>query len=144
MKTYSAKKEDVEREWWHVDLEGQTLGRAASQIASLLRGKHKPTFTPHVDCGDFVVVTNCEKVEMTGNKFDDKMYRKHSGYPGGLDEISAKELMELQPEKIIEYAVWGMLPKNKLGKRIFQKLKVYPGSEHPHEAQNPKDYDVDA
>jgi len=144
METFSANEEDVERDWWHVDLEGQTLGRAASQIASLLRGKHKPIFTPHVDCGDFVVVTNCEKVEMTGSKHDDKMYRRHTGYPGGLDEISAGELLERKPEKVIEYAVWGMLPKNKLGKRIFQKLKVYEGPDHPHEAQQPDDYDVDA
>ncbi len=144
METYSAKKEDVERNWWHVDLEGETLGRAASQIASLLRGKHKPIFTPHIDCGDFVVVTNCEKVEMTGNKLQNKEYRRHSGYPGGLDEISAEELLERQPEKIIEYAVWGMLPKNKLGRRIFQKLKVYAGPDHPHEAQKPEDYEIDA
>ena len=144
MKTYSAKEKDVERKWWHVDLEGQTLGRAATQIATLLRGKHKPIFTPHVDCGDFVVVTNCEKVEMTGNKHDDKMYHRHTGYPGGLDEISAGELLERKPEKVIEYAVWGMLPKNKLGKRIFKKLKVYEGPDHPHGAQQPDDYDIDA
>ena len=143
MKTYSAKKSDVERKWWHIDLEEVTLGRAASQIASLLRGKHKPIFTPHVDCGDFVVVTNCEKVKMTGNKLDEKMYRRHTGYPGGLDEISAAELLERKPEKVIEYAVWGMLPKNKLGKRIFQKLKVYEGPEHPHEAQTPEDYELE-
>lgn len=143
-KTYSAEKEDVDRKWWHIDLEGQTLGRAASQIASLLRGKHKPIFTPHVDCGDFVVVTNCEKVEMTGSKHEDKIYKRHTGYPGGLDEISAGELLERKPEKVIEYAVWGMLPKNKLGKKIFKKLKVYEGPDHPHEAQQPDDYDVDA
>lgn len=144
METYSAKKEDIDRKWWHVDLEGQTLGRAASQIATLLRGKHKPIFTPHVDCGDFVVVTNCEKIELTGNKLQNKQYRRHTGYPGGLDEISAAELMEREPEKIIEYAVWGMLPKNKLGKRIFQKLKVYAGPDHPHQAQQPDDYEIDA
>jgi large subunit ribosomal protein L13 len=144
METYSAKKEDIDRKWWHVDLEGQTLGRAASQIATLLRGKHKPIFTPHVDCGDFVVVTNCEKIKLTGNKLQNKQYRRHTGYPGGLDEISAAELMEREPEKIIEYAVWGMLPKNKLGKRIFQKLKVYAGPDHPHQAQQPDDYEIDA
>jgi large subunit ribosomal protein L13 len=143
-KTFSAKKEDVERNWWHIDLEGKTLGRAASQIATLLRGKHKPIFTPHVDCGDFVVVTNCEKVEMTGNKLDNKEYQRHSGYPGGLDEISAVELMEQKPEKILEYAVWGMLPKNKLGKQVLSKLKIYAGDSHPHEAQQPETYDVDA
>lgn len=144
METYSAKKEDIDREWWHVDLEGETLGRAASQIATVLRGKHKPIYTPHVDCGDFVVVTNCEKIELTGNKLQNKQYQRHTGYPGGLDEISAAELMEREPEKIIEYAVWGMLPKNKLGKRIFQKLKVYDGPDHPHQAQQPDDYEIDA
>jgi large subunit ribosomal protein L13 len=143
-KTFSAKKEDIERNWWHIDLEDKTLGRAASQIATLLRGKHKPIFTPHVDCGDFVVVTNCEKVEMTGNKLDNKEYQRHSGYPGGLDEISAVELMEQKPEKILEYAVWGMLPKNKLGKQVLSKLKIYAGDSHPHEAQQPETYDVDA
>ena len=143
-KTFSAKKEDVERNWWHIDLEDKTLGRAASQIATLLRGKHKPIFTPHVDCGDFVVVTNCEKVEMTGNKLDNKEYQRHSGYPGGLDEISAAELMEQKPEKILEYAVWGMLPKNKLGRQVLSKLKIYAGDSHPHEAQQPETYDVDA
>lgn len=143
-KTFSATEDDVERAWWHVDLEDEILGRAASQIASLLRGKHKPIFTRHVDCGDFVIVTNCEKIRMTGNKFDQKMYRRHTGYPGGLDEISAKELLERKPEKIIEYAVKGMLPKNKLGARMLKKLKVYTGPEHPHEAQNPKTYDLDS
>jgi large subunit ribosomal protein L13 len=143
MDTYSATAEDVEREWWHVDLEGEILGRAASQIASVLRGKHKPIFTEHVDCGDFVVVTNCEKVRMTGDKFEQKQYRRHTGYPGGLDEISAEELLERQPEKIIEFAVKGMLPKNKLGDRMLDKLKVYPGPEHPHEAQQPKELELE-
>lgn len=143
MKTFSAKEKDVERAWWHVDLEGEILGRAASQIATLLRGKHKPIYTRHIDCGDFVVVTNCEKVELTGNKLEQKKYRRHTGYPGGLDEISAKELLERKPEKMLEYAVRGMLPKTKLGARTIKKLKAYPGSEHPHEAQNPKDYEID-
>jgi large subunit ribosomal protein L13 len=142
-KTYSAKKEDIERDWWHIDLEGQTLGRAASQIATLLRGKHKPIFSPHVDCGDYVVVTNCEKVEMTGNKWEEKMYRRHSGYPGGLNEISAEELLERKPERILEFAVKGMLPKNKLSEEVIKKLKVYAGSEHPHEAQQPEDYELE-
>jgi large subunit ribosomal protein L13 len=142
-KTYSAKKEDIERNWWHIDLEGQTLGRAASQIATLLRGKHKPIFSPHVDCGDYVVVTNCEKVEMTGNKWEEKMYRRHSGYPGGLNEISAEELLERKPERILEFAVKGMLPKNKLSEEVIKKLKVYAGSEHPHEAQQPEDYELE-
>jgi large subunit ribosomal protein L13 len=142
-KTYSAKEEDVERDWWHIDLEGQTLGRAASQIATLLRGKHKPIFSPHVDCGDYVVVTNCEKVEMTGNKWEEKMYRRHSGYPGGLNEISAEELLERKPERILEFAVKGMLPNNKLSEQVIKKLKVYAGSEHPHEAQQPEDYELE-
>lgn len=142
MDTYSAKREDVEREWWHVDLEGEVLGRAASQIASILRGKHKPIFTKHVDCGDFVVVTNCEKIELTGGKLQEKKYRRHTGYPGGLDEITAEELMERKPEKMIEYAVKGMLPKNKLGDRILSKLKIYAGPEHPHEAQQPDDLEL--
>lgn len=143
MKTYSAKPDDIERKWWHVDLEGQTLGRAASQIATLLRGKHKPIYTPHVDCGDYVVVTNCEKVEMTGNKRDEKMYRRHSGYPGGLDEISADELLERKPERVIEFAVKGMLPKNKLGRKIIRKLKIYSGSDHPHGPQNPETFEIE-
>jgi large subunit ribosomal protein L13 len=142
-KTYSAKKEDIERNWWHIDLEGQTLGRAASQIATLLRGKHKPIFSPHVDCGDYVVVTNCEKVEMTGNKWEEKMYRRHTGYPGGLNEISAEELLKRKPERILEFAVKGMLPKNKLSEEVIKKLKVYAGPEHPHEAQQPEDYELE-
>jgi len=143
METYSAKREDIEREWWHADLEGEILGRAASRIASILRGKHKPIFTAHVDCGDFVIVTNCEKVEMTGNKLQEKKYRRHTGYPGGLDEIAAEELLDRQPEKVIEYAVKGMLPKNKLGDRMLDKLKVYAGPEHPHEAQQPEPLELD-
>jgi large subunit ribosomal protein L13 len=142
-KTYSAKKEDIERNWWHIDLEGQTLGRAASQIATLLRGKHKPIFSPHVDCGDYVVVTNCEKVEMTGSKWEEKMYRRHTGYPGGLNEISAEELLKRKPERILEFAVKGMLPKNKLSEEVIKKLKVYAGPEHPHEAQQPEDYELE-
>ena len=143
MKTYSAKEDDVDRKWHLVDLEGQTVGRAASQIATLLRGKHKPIFTPHLDCGDFVVCVNADKIEFSGNKLRDKVYRRHSLYPGGLKEISAGELMERAPEKVIEFAVQGMLPKNKLGKKILKKLKVYAGSEHPHQAQQPKTYEVD-
>lgn len=143
MDTYSATADDVEREWWHVDLEGEILGRAASRIASILRGKHKPIFTEHVDCGDFVVVTNCEKIEMTGDKLEQKKYRRHTGYPGGLDEITAGELLEREPEKVIEYAVKGMLPKNKLGDRMLDKLKIYAGPEHPHEAQQPKELEIE-
>ncbi len=142
MKTFSAKNSDVERAWHVVDLEGQTLGRAATQIATLLRGKHKPTFTPHVDCGDFVVIINCEKVEMTGNKWDSEMYRRYSGYPGGLSEATAREVLEKKPELIIETAVRGMLPKNRLGRQLIKKLKVYAGPEHPHEAQQPQPFEL--
>jgi large subunit ribosomal protein L13 len=143
MKTYSAKAEDVERKWWLVDLEGKTVGRAATEIATRLRGKHKPTFTPHVDTGDFVVCINADKVVFTGNKERDKVYRKHSGYPGGLKEITAGELLERRPEDVIRFAVQGMLPKNKLARKIIKKLKVYAGDEHPHEAQQPEALELD-
>jgi large subunit ribosomal protein L13 len=143
MKTYSAKAEDVERKWWLVDLEGKTVGRAASEIATRLRGKHKPIYTPHVDTGDFVVCINADKVIFTGNKERDKMYRKHSGYPGGLKEISAGELLERRPEDVIKYAVQGMLPKNKLASKMIKKLKVYAGADHPHEAQQPEALELD-
>lgn len=142
MKTFSAKESDIERAWHVVDLEGATLGRAASEIAHLLRGKHKPTFTPHVDCGDFVVIVNCEKVEMTGNKWDTEMHRRYSGYPGGLSEATAREVLEKKPELVIETAVRGMLPKNRLGRKMIKKLKIYVGSEHPHEAQQPQAYEL--
>ncbi|MGM0555894.1 MAG: 50S ribosomal protein L13 [Myxococcota bacterium] len=143
MKTYSAKAEDVERKWWLVDLEGKTVGRAATEIATRLRGKHKPTFTPHVDTGDFVVCINADKVVFTGNKMRDKVYRKHSGYPGGLKEITAGELLDRSPEDVIRFAVQGMLPKNKLARKIIKKLKVYAGNEHPHEAQQPEALELD-
>lgn len=143
MKTFSAKEADVERKWHLIDLEGKTVGRVASEIAKLLRGKHKPIYTPHVDCGDFVVCVNAEKLVFTGNKTRDKMYRRHSLYPGGLKEISAGELLDKAPEQVIEFAVQGMLPKNKLGRKIIKKLKVYTGSEHPHEAQQPATYEID-
>ena len=140
MKTFSAKAADVKRAWHVIDLEGQTVGRAATRIATLLRGKHKPIYTPHVDTGDYVVCINAEKVVFTGNKLDDKLYRQHSGYPGGLRERSARELLEKSPEDVITFAVKGMLPKNTLGRQILGKLKVYAGSEHPHNAQNPQPY----
>jgi large subunit ribosomal protein L13 len=143
MKTFSAKEQDIERAWHLIDLEGKTVGRAATEIAILLRGKHKPIYTPHVDCGDFVVCTNADKVQFTGNKLTQKMYRRHSQYPGGLKEIGAGELMEKAPEKVIEFAVQGMLPKNKLGRKIVKKLKVYTGPEHPHSAQQPKTHEID-
>ncbi|QDG53402.1 50S ribosomal protein L13 [Persicimonas caeni] len=143
MKTFSVKEQDVERAWHLVDLEGKTVGRAASEIAKLLRGKHKPIYTPHVDCGDFVVCINADKVEFSGNKLTDKMYRRHSLYPGGLKEIGAGELMEKAPEKVIEFAVQGMLPKNTLGRKIIKKLKVYSGADHPHSAQQPQTFEID-
>ncbi|MFW5965908.1 MAG: 50S ribosomal protein L13 [Persicimonas sp.] len=143
MKTFSAKEEDVERQWHLIDLEGQRVGRAASVIATLLRGKHKPIFTPHIDCGDFVVCINADKMEFSGNKLREKIYRRHSQYPGGLKEIRAEQLMEKAPELVIEYAVQGMLPKNRLAKRLLKKLKAYAGPEHPHQAQQPQEYPLD-
>ncbi len=137
MKTYSAKPLEVERKWYLIDADGEILGRLATKIASILRGKHKPEFTPHVDTGDFVIVINAEKIKVTGNKETDKKYYRHSGYPGGLKTTSLKELMEKNPTLAIEKAVKGMLPHNTLGDEQFQKLKVYAGSEHPHAAQQP-------
>ena len=142
MKTYSAKSSDVERKWWIVDLEGKTVGRAASEIATLLRGKHKPIFTPHVDTGDFVVCINADKVVFTGNKLDQKNYYHHSGYPGGLKSITAKDLLEKDPTAVMQAAVKGMLPKNKLGRQVIKKLKVYAADTHPHEAQKPETYEL--
>ena len=137
MKTFSLKNSEVSRDWVVFDASGKILGRFATKIADKLRGKAKPTFTPHVDGGDFVVVINADKIKVTGNKAEQKKYYKHSLYPGGLKEKSYKEVLESTPERIIENAVKGMLPKNKLGKSIIKKLKVYSGSEHPHESQNP-------
>ena len=137
MKTFSLKNSEVSRDWVVFDASGKILGRFATKIADKLRGKDKPTFTPHVDGGDFVVVINADKVKVTGNKAEQKKYYKHSLYPGGLKEKSYKDVLESTPERIIENAVKGMLPKNKLGKSIIKKLKVYSGSEHPHESQNP-------
>lgn len=142
MKTYSAKESDVQRAWHLVDLEGKTVGRAATEIARILRGKHKPMFTPHVDCGDYVVCINAEKVEFSGNKLREKMYRRHSEYPGGLKEIRAEVLLERKPELVITYAVQGMLPKNRLGEKVLKKLKVYTGEEHPHQAQQPEPLEI--
>ena len=138
MKTISAKPGSVEQSWYVVDANGQTLGRMASAIASRLRGKHKPEFTPHTDTGDFIVVVNAEKVHVTGNKAKGKIYHHHTGYPGGLKSISFEKLIEKAPEQAIEMAVKGMLPKNPLGRAMARKLKVYSGSEHPHAAQQPK------
>jgi large subunit ribosomal protein L13 len=136
--TYSAKKSDNEGKWWLVDAEGAVLGRLASSIASRLRGKHNPLFTPHVDIGDWVVVINADKVILTGRKLENKTYYRHSGYIGGLKSITAKKLMEKRPEDLVRFAVKGMLPKNRLGRKLFKKLKVYAGSQHPHEAQQPE------
>ncbi len=138
MRTFTAKPEDIQREWFVVDAEGQTLGRLASRIAPILRGKHKPIYTPHMDCGDYVIVINAEKVRVTGRKLDQKIYYRHSGYPGGLKSISLRDQLAKHPERVIEAAVRGMLPKNKLGRRMFKKLKVYAGDSHPHQAQQPK------
>lgn len=143
MKTVSVKTEDANRAWYVIDLEGQTVGRAAQKIATVLRGKHKPSFTPHNDTGDFVVAINADKVVLTGNKLLTKMYRRHSGFPGGLREERAEEVLAKYPERIIEAAVKGMLPKNSLGRQIIKKFKVYASSEHPHEAQQPQPLLID-
>jgi large subunit ribosomal protein L13 len=137
MKTSSAKFEANQRKWIIVDAENQVLGRLATQIAVRLRGKHLPNFTPHVDLGDFVVVVNADKVRLTGNKWDQKVYYRHSGYMGGVKETSARKLNQDNPERMIRLAVWGMLAKNRLGRKLIKKLKVYRGTEHPHEAQQP-------
>jgi large subunit ribosomal protein L13 len=139
MSTPFARKDDVQKKWYVVDLTDKTLGRAATQIAHVLRGKHKASFTPSVDTGDFVVVLNAEKVRLTGNKLFQKTYYSHSGYTGNLKSITADKLLQDNPEEVIKKAVKGMLPKNKLGRQMFKKLKVYSGSEHPHQAQQPKE-----
>ncbi|MGD8397613.1 MAG: 50S ribosomal protein L13 [Anaerolineae bacterium] len=138
MRTFTSKKEEIKRDWYVVDAEGETLGRLASRIAPILRGKHKPTFTPHLDCGDFVIVINADKVRVTGRKMDQKFYYRHSGYPGGIRRISLRDQLDRYPERVIQSAVRGMLPKNKLGRRMIKKLKVYAGDEHPHQAQQPE------
>lgn len=136
--TYSAKDSDNQDKWWVVDAEGAILGRLASQVAATLRGKHNPLFTPHADLGDSVVVVNAEKIVLTGRKMEKKNYYRHSGYIGGLKTITAKKLIEKRPEDVIRFAVKGMLPKNSLGRRLFKKLKVYAGDQHPHGAQQPE------
>ncbi|MBT8352024.1 MAG: 50S ribosomal protein L13 [Deltaproteobacteria bacterium] len=136
--TYSAKNSDNKGKWWFVDAKGEVLGRLATRIASRLRGKHNPLFTPHVDTGDWVVVINADKIVLTGKKMDKKNYYRHSGYIGGLKTTTAKELSEKSPEDLIRFAVKGMLPKNRLGRKLFKKLKVYAGDKHPHDAQMPE------
>ena len=138
MSTFMAKAQDVQRKWYIVDAEGKTLGRLATEVARVLKGKHKPTYTPHVDTGDFVVVINAEKVVVTGRKAEQKLYRRHSGYTGGLREIPYAEMLKKHPERIISIAVRGMIPHNKLGRQMVKKLKGYTGSEHPHAAQQPE------
>lgn len=142
MKTYSAKPETVQRDWYIVDADDKILGRLAAEVASRLRGKHKPEYTPHVDTGDYIVVINAEKVRVTGNKAKDKIYNHHSGYPGGIKSISFEKLIDKAPERTIQSAVKGMLPKGPLGRAMFKKLKVYAGSEHPHSAQQPQQLNI--
>jgi large subunit ribosomal protein L13 len=142
MKTYSAKPETVQRDWYIVDAADKTLGRLAAGIATRLRGKHKPEYTPHVDTGDYIVVVNVDKIRVTGNKAKGKIYHSHTGYPGGLKSISFEKLMEKAPERTIQSAVKGMLPKGPLGRAMFKKLKVYAGEEHPHTAQQPQDLNI--
>jgi large subunit ribosomal protein L13 len=138
VKSFIAKKETVKHDWYVVDAAGKTLGRLAVQIASRLRGKHKPIYTPHVDTGDFIVVVNAEKVLLTGNKIEDKKYYRYTGYPGGLREQNAAELLKKKPTSLLQFAVKGMLPKNSLGRAMYKKLKIYTGASHPHEAQKPQ------
>ena len=142
MKSYMARPQAVERRWLLIDAEGQTLGRLATEIARLLRGKNKPQYTPHVDTGDFVVVVNVEKVVVTGKKAEQKVYRRHTGYPGGLREMSYEVMLARKPTEILRRAVRGMMPKTRLGRQQLRKLKIYAGPEHPHEAQNPQPYEV--
>ena len=138
MKTYSATPKDIDRRWYIVDAEGMVLGRLASEVAKIIRGKHKPMYTPHMDTGDFVIVINAEKVRVTGDKLDQKMYYRHSQYPGGLKTISLRDQLKQHPDRVIRLAVRGMLPKNRLGRQMIKKLKVYREPDHPHQAQQPK------
>jgi len=142
VKTVSIKTDEVQRDWYVVDAQGETLGRLVSKIATVLRGKHKSIYTPHVDCGDYVIVVNAEKVHTTGRKLLQKRYYRHSGYPGGLTSISLRDQLKKFPERVIEHAVRGMLPKSRLGHEMYKKLKVYGGSSHPHEAQKPQVMEV--
>jgi len=139
VKTYSVKASEIERKWYVIDAEGANLGRLASRIVSILRGKHKPIYTPWTDVGDFVIVVNAEKVAVTGNKLDEKKYYRYSGYPGGLREMTLREMLKRRPERVLTKAVWGMMPKNKLSRQQIKKLKVYAGPDHPHAAQQPEE-----
>jgi large subunit ribosomal protein L13 len=140
--SWSPKASELQRDWLVVDVDNQVLGRAATQIATLLRGKHKPTYVPHVDNGDYVVVVNADRVRLTGNKPDQKLYTRHTGYPGGLKQVPYRTMMQKHPERIIKFAVKGMLPKNRLGRRLLKKLHVYAGPRHPHVAQQPKLFEL--
>lgn len=142
MKSYMARPQEVERKWYVVDAEGQTLGRLATQIAAVLRGKNKAQYTPHIDTGDFVVVVNADRIEVTGRKAEQKIYYRHTGYPGGLKEVSYERMMDRKPTEIVRKAVWGMMPKSRLARAQFKKLKIYAGSEHPHAAQEPQPLEV--
>jgi len=142
VRTYSPKPADIQREWHVIDADDVVLGRLATQVANLLRGKHRPTFAPHVDTGDFVIVVNASKVALTGNKRVSKLAYRHSGYPGGLSATAFGDLLEKDPRKAVEKAVWGMLPKNRLGRQMLRKLKVYAGPEHPHQAQKAKPFEI--
>ncbi|MFO7766363.1 MAG: 50S ribosomal protein L13 [Pelovirga sp.] len=142
MSTAIAKEQDINRDWYVVDLENVVLGRAATEIARILRGKHKPIYSPSVDTGDFVIVVNADKIQLTGNKLEDKKYYHHTGYPGGIREINAEKLLAKKPEMLVQAAVKGMLPKNRLGRKMITKMKVYAGSEHPHMAQQPKELTI--
>ncbi|MCK4431548.1 MAG: 50S ribosomal protein L13 [Candidatus Aminicenantes bacterium] len=140
MKTFVPKKDEIEKKWWLINAEGKILGRLATEVAVLLRGKKKPKYVDFLDSGDFVIIINAEKVKTTGKKLEQKKYYSHSGYPGGLKEKTLKEILEKKPEEVIKKAVWGMIPKNKLGRAVYKKLKVYRGPHHPHEAQKPQEY----
>ena len=140
MKTFVPKKNEMEKKWWLIDAEGKVLGRLATEVAILLRGKRNPQYVSFMDSGDFVIVINAEKVKVTGRKMEQKKYYSHSGYPGGLKAKTLKELLERKPEEVIRKAVWGMIPKNKLGRAVYKKLKVYQGPHHPHQAQRPEAY----
>ncbi len=140
MRTYIPKPAEIDRKWLVVDASDKVLGRLASEVATLLRGKHKPSYTPHLDVGDFVVVVNADKVKLTGQKVEEKVYYRHSGKPGSLKMETAREMLDKHPERLIQFAVWGMLPKNRLGRKLLKKLKVYTGAKHPHEAQQPSTY----
>ena len=140
MKTFIPKKDEIEKKWWLINAEGKILGRLATEVAVLLRGKKKPEYVDFLDSGDFVIIINAEKVKTTGKKLEQKKYYSHSGYPGGLKEKTLKEILEKKPEEVIKKAVWGMIPKNKLGRAVYKKLKVYRGPHHPHEAQKPQEY----